>query len=277
MERLMAVQNELTNREQGQQPEPHQAAYDPYNVYDIPGKHTDISIDRQREAVWMIPKTNKTLQTVDNDTFFTVCQRMGIQKHEYRLYFHWLGTDFGPESKITRKSCKQKHGLSFNHPWGGRNGSKSRTLTRFPVNSTFPYPTGTVWDRMRETMRQRNLPDAHKAISISAHLVHTIMRELVEDSGDKRSEMDAFASDVKWPELDLSKYTGEDGRVYAPSTVQEAKNRPDWPRWKDAIDMEVKHITVDYPVIGEPEPEAWFTENGYVNKPTPIGIIFAVK
>ena len=44
-----------------------------------------------------------------------------------------------------------------------------------------------------------------------------------------------------WPDWDLSAYT-VNGRVQPPKNVTEAKSRVDWPRWKDAIDVEYSSL-----------------------------------
>ena len=44
-----------------------------------------------------------------------------------------------------------------------------------------------------------------------------------------------------WPLWDLREYE-KDGRVQAPKTISEARKRPDWPRWKDAIEVEYEAL-----------------------------------
>jgi len=133
---------------------------------------------------------------------------------------------------------------------------------------------------MRRIQREQSKPIDRQVDELTARAAYI---ELIDMRLQRQEHMiDVYAAHVaedtnKWDSLDVSKYIGIDGLVTEPSTVLDAQSRTDWPRWDEAIKTEKKHITVDYPVIGAPEPDQWFEDNGIVNKPTPIGIIFKVK
>jgi len=70
------------------QPEPFEGCYDPYNEYCMPGEKVRANVYEQRSVVWERTKTTDTVKTVDNETFMALCQRLGLQKHEYKTYFY---------------------------------------------------------------------------------------------------------------------------------------------------------------------------------------------
>ena len=84
--------------------------------------------------------------TAGTETFFQVCEHMGIPRNEWKMYYLWLAGNFdyreGAES--------QESSIFFNDPYK-KNNSEVRK-NRLPKGTKLPYPAGPSW---AETMRRR--------------------------------------------------------------------------------------------------------------------------
>ena len=224
------------------------------NPYDcIPGM--EVGVEVPRDVKWARTTTKSVIRTTDNDTFFDVCARIGIQKHHYRLYMLWLGMDYGPTSAFKVQLPGDSYwGAHFCNPWGnGTKGKKKRVQKRFKCSTVFPCPAGEAWTRMRVMYDFKT--SRTNAPRVESENVCALMNRILEEMAEDRwlaDEINACASDDEWPDWDLSKYTGADGRILPPSSVVDAQTRPDWPRWEAALNLELKQILKDYPVLGEP-------------------------
>ena len=74
--------------------------------------------------------------------FNTVCQKLGLDNRESRLYFAWLGPLFGPRGTDGIGVC----GARFSYPWG----RGSQTILD---GQRFPVPTGRLWEKLKEQAR----------------------------------------------------------------------------------------------------------------------------
>ena len=76
-------------------------------------------------------------RTLNNDTFYSVCEANDIASNQQRMYFEWLRSHF----KIgnDKKKCTT---LFIPNPIG-----KKSKWTKFKEGEWFPVPTGAMWDR----------------------------------------------------------------------------------------------------------------------------------
>ena len=76
-------------------------------------------------------------RTLNNDTFYSVCEANDIASNQQRMYFEWLRSHF----KIgnDKKKCTT---LFIPNPIGKKN-----KWTKFKEGEWFPVPTGAMWDR----------------------------------------------------------------------------------------------------------------------------------
>ena len=79
-----------------------------------------------------------------------------------------------------------------------------------------------------------------------------------------------------WPDWDLSQYM-VNGQVMPPDTIKEARTRVDWPRWKDAIEVEYGSIDDMGVFIHNITRSRAKSEHNVVNEPIQLKSMFKIK
>ena len=110
------------------------------------------------------------IKTTNNDTFFDICRKMGINKAQWRQYYEWIQQYFN----FGHQHDDSKDGLHFKNPWSGK--TKATRPSRFDANVQFPVPSGSSWDGMKALhTRKSNTwnPEHTRALQIRAAYMET--------------------------------------------------------------------------------------------------------
>jgi hypothetical protein len=84
--------------------------------------------------------------TADKETFFQVCEHMGIPHNEWKTYYLWLAGNFD----YGEGAGPQESSIFFSDPY--KKNNREVRKNRFPEGIKFPYPAGPSW---AETTRKR--------------------------------------------------------------------------------------------------------------------------
>lgn len=97
--------------------------------------HHDPSPEPELQPALMADGENEWYLTKNNDTFYSICEAIGIDSTQQRMYFDWLVEHF----KIgnVKKKCTV---LFFPNPVG-----KADKWTHFEKGERFPKPIGDLW------------------------------------------------------------------------------------------------------------------------------------
>jgi hypothetical protein len=272
-----------------------------------------IKIYERRDVHWRVKHVrtgNAELFTSDpGDTFHTICDKMGVETKHRKLYFNWLGLDFGPKARRTTKAML---GVTFLHPWEGE--SRRKIVLRW--GSKFPVPQGPSWlqwirefDHQARTgnMEKQNADCMRAAFATeyaTVYAAHCQRTDVLNGGviwGLSKPDPDAHRTWKEWYECEIayinhvttkawSDYMGgratpaqaaaltdpKTGKIRHPNIWRDIIGRPDFDEWKACKLVEWGSI-VEREVLGDPKTLKALREMGILGKPVPIRIIWEIK
>ena len=250
--------------------------------------------------------------THEGDTFVDACRGAGVVTNRVREYYQWLGPGYGHTAKNELQGA-EKYGVEFFRPFD-RRGQLHGSQTVLPAGTVFPMPVGPRWERVKDATdaeaREHEMAEAMFCSQIEregawAARMHTQEGRVVCGDDTWVAEQvcltEAFATvectlklvggengpprkirSVKpkshWDQFgwDLSQYM-EDGRIKEPKTIEEARGRLDWPRWEDAIAVEMDAIEQFKTLIYGVTKAQASKEYDIHHKAVPLNVLMQVK
>jgi len=171
--------------------------------------------------------------TKDSDTFFTICEAMGLPKAQQRLYYDWINIQgYGHRRPKGSPTIKPLGGVRFVHPWGGGR------MTKFNPGNKFPIPKGKSWQAMVDQHAQRaNEKNKEHINACLCQLEHDcIVHQEYARTKEHRNDEDQKGIFARLASKILDEKTG---KILPPNTVKQAMSRPDSKEWLKAIKIEL--------------------------------------
>ena len=239
------------------------------------------------------------------DNWVRVCDEMGVQTHHRRLYWNWLGADFGPDA---RRAPTGFHGVRFLSPWEG-----GRRKAPLPTDSVLPSPEGPSWTQWlnvheKETLATPtdNHTNTRAALDAEAGVVAKLycaaaeerdnhecpivnlseteagdadtVREHVETAHVRAVSATAMAKhfNISRDDPRIRAITGKDGKIAEPFAPSQTRGRIDEKEWWAAIEKEWAAIC-EKEVFSEPMTLAAIRALGVTSEPCPVRYLLSVK
>lgn len=209
--------------------------------------------------------------TSNKETFHDICKAIQLPHGQRRLYYEWLGEQFG----MGHQHKSTAGGLHFVNPFGGCKA------TRFDANVRFPLPKGESWQKMIAEHTRKS--DAGNTEHIDAYIAETnmlmhinTMRLKERLTNDEKAQEDAIAALAKQikpstdPRVDPQYVDKKTGRLIPPKTRAEAQSRTDWKHWEAAEAKELESFR-KLGVLEEPgRTLKQLKAEGYTKSPVPL-------
>ena len=213
--------------------------------------------------------------TSNNQTFFDVCRSMGIQQAQWKAYYQWVNDNFF-RGHQWRKVDGAVH---FFNPWGGARPS------RFEPGEKFPFPAGDSWRKLMDEHKLRSddgnteyinaklAQAAELESAIDEQILTRLRRHLMDDDELINAAVAAVAAEISG---DMSIYTDTAGKIQPPKNLREARNRPDSPLWKAALEKEMGSLD-KLKVVSKGHTLDALKKRGITKRPVPMNLLFDVK
>jgi len=251
-------------------------------------------------------------QSKNGETFFDICDKMGIHKHHRRIYFNILGPLYGPNGRQTEH--KLNIGARFNHPWvkGGSRLNERGRQTKIKKGHIFLRPNGREWiKRVKEYQDKNNQNNPEHINALVTHhqermnasiaynttamarggesLTNIFLMEGATKHGGTSTINNRFVvidkedgdeSGYKLVDLHKAMNVGiidkATGKIRSPNTLQEAMRRPDRDKWKEALHKETKSLE-DLKVLSHEHRLEDIRKMGISSTPVPLRMLYDVK
>ena len=238
-----------------------------YCIKRIDGTTNGANQDATSEGGVDLIKDHPVYHTKNRDTFESICKAINVPQGQRRLYYEWLGEQFG----MGHKHKTTQGGLHFVNPYGGGKA------TKFDADVRFPLPQGDSWQRkVRDHVETSNecntahidayIAEANMLMHINMERIKDMMRNDHDNAIASLAEQIAPAPD---PRVDPKYVDEKTGRLIAPKTLNEAKRRSDWKHWEAAMIDERKSFK-ELGVLSTPQTLKVFKSQGYTKPPVPL-------
>ena len=236
-------------------------------------------------------QTPRCYITNDNDTFKSVCIGIGLPTDQHKLYYEWLGDEYGHTAQ--RIPDPTKPSLWFSNPWGG--GRKSR----FNAGQQFPIPADDRWKALiRARERDSNNSNAnHVSDQYAKSLLAMVERCETFNTAHSRTQgpkqprfilgqdldgihiRDILAENIRAHLATPSERSIIDpktGKITAPTSIKDMMSRPDKDRWLKALNNELQTLD-ELGVFSHGHTMAEIRKLGITSSAVPSQMIFDVK
>jgi len=211
-------------------------------------------------------KQPKLYSCKEGETFFNVCDSVGLQLELRRTYYRWLGDGYGQFGEEWDASNPERQGIYFNYPWG--RGRK----TIFRSGTIFPIPIGSSWNTVVNDIHKRDLQSntQHETILL-ARLAEKkiIMSEWLRETFRKERPLRSIQS--KQDILDK-----DTGKIKDPRNLEDAMSRPDKALWERAIRKELDALD-ELGVLSHGHRMGEIRKMGITTSAVPMQLLYDVK